>query len=325
MLFITNRFPTASIETEAGRPFEFDLKNNAPSNSVYFCERQSKKKLFELGSQTFLNRLHEAKHRQILLYIHGYSNLPDDVFAAAEEFQKLCDERALKDQKEVLIVPVIWPCDDDKGIVKDYWDDQKSADYSAISLARALNFFLKWRDEREEQKLPSCLKRINLLAHSMGNRVLRETLCEWDRYDLANGVPMLFRNTFLIAADIENESIHRGQRGELISHASRNVVVYYASDDLALRGSKVANLKNRIASRRLGHSGPENMELTPQNVYAVDCDDVNTRYDNPKGHSYFRSDDKGKAGVVFNHLFECLLSGRVFPEDESKRTTILRD
>lgn len=321
MLFITNRFPTASIQTEAGRPFEFDLKNNAPSNSVYFCERQSKKKLFELGSEALLNKLHEARQRQILLYIHGYSNLPDDVFAGAEELQKLCDKSKTN---EVLVVPVIWPCDDDVGIVQDYWDDQKSADYSAISLARALNFFLKWRDEREELKLPSCLKRINVLAHSMGNRVLRETLCEWDRYDLANGVPMLFRNTFLIAADIENESIHRGQRAELISHASRNVVVYYASDDLALRGSKVANLKNRIASRRLGHSGPENMELAPQNVYAVDCDDVNTRYDNPKGHSYFRSDEKGKAGVVFNHLFECLLNGRVFPEDETKRSTILR-
>ncbi len=321
MLFITNRFPTASIRTKIDRPFDFDLLNNAPSNSVFFCERQSKKKLFELGSEAFLNRLSEAKHRQILLYIHGFSNLPDDVFAAADELQKLCDKSKAD---EALVVPVIWPCDDDIGIVQDYWDDQKSADYSAISLARALNFFLKWRDEREEQKLPSCLKRINMLAHSMGNRVLRETLCEWDRYDLANGVPMLFRNTFLIAADIENESIHRGQRGELISHASRNVVVYYASDDLALRGSKVTNLKHRIASRRLGHSGPENMDLAPQNIYAVDCDDVNTRYDNPKGHSYFRSDEKGKPGVVFNHLFECLLSGRVFPQDETKRSTILR-
>ena len=158
----------------------------------------------------------------MLLYIHGFSNLPDDVFANVEEFQRLCDQTSAK---EVLVIPVIWPCDNDLGIVKDYWDDQKSADYSAISLARALSLFLKWRDEREAAGLDSCLKRINVLAHSMGNRVLRETLCEWDRYDLAQGVPMLFRNTFLIAADIENESIHRGQRGELISHASRNVVV----------------------------------------------------------------------------------------------------
>ena len=29
-----------------------------------------------------------------------------------------------------------------------------------------------------------CLKRINMLAHSMGNRVLRETLWAWNKYDL---------------------------------------------------------------------------------------------------------------------------------------------
>lgn len=45
MLFITNRFPTDSIRTVADRPFEFDLSNNAPSHSVYFCQRKSKKNL----------------------------------------------------------------------------------------------------------------------------------------------------------------------------------------------------------------------------------------------------------------------------------------
>ena len=107
---------------------------------------------------------------------------------------------------------------------------------------------------------------------------------------------------------------------------SRAPHVYYASDDLALRASKASNLRNRIASRRLGHTGPENMDNTPRNVYAVDCDDVNTLYDTPKGHSYFRSGrQKGKAGKVFDHIFAALESGRVFPEDEFKRTTILRE
>lgn len=324
MLFITNRFPKGSIKTEIGRPFAFDLGNNAPSNSVFFCERKGRKRLIELGGLNFMSQLKTARYRQILLYIHGFANLPEDVFAAAEECQQLCDR---KSPHEVLVVPVIWPCDNDMGLVKDYWDDQKSADSSAVSLARALCRFLEWRNagERNPQDDP-CLKRLNVLAHSMGNRVLRETLCEWDRYDLANGVPLLFRNTFLVAADIENESIQRGQRGELISHASRNVVVYHASDDMALRSSKAANLKNKIASRRLGHSGPENLELTPQNVYTVDCDEVNTLYDFPKGHSYFRSGKvPGVPGVVFDHLFDCLLSGRVFPEDERRRSTILRD
>ena len=38
MLFVTNRFPNQSIRTRRGRRFTFDLRNNAPSNSVFFCE-----------------------------------------------------------------------------------------------------------------------------------------------------------------------------------------------------------------------------------------------------------------------------------------------
>ncbi|WP_204758373.1 hypothetical protein [Halomonas urmiana] len=55
----------------------------------------------------------------MLIYIHGFSNLPEDVFAAVREFQALCDA---SDPGEVLVVPLIWPCDHDLGIVKDYWD-----------------------------------------------------------------------------------------------------------------------------------------------------------------------------------------------------------
>lgn len=324
MLFITNRFPKGTIQSKIGRKFEFDLKNNAPSNSVFFCNKSDNDGIIEISGMKFLTELKNSDYRQVLLYIHGFSNLPDAVFKAASEFQSLCNK---KDDKEILVVPVIWPCDDDLGIVKDYWDDQKSADSSAVSLSRALNRFIEWRESNlNSPDVDPCLKRINVLAHSMGNRVLRETLFTWNHYDLANGVPLLFRNTFLVAADIENESIHRNERAQHICDASRNVVVYYASDDLALRSSKVANLKNKIASRRLGHTGPENMELTPNNVYVVDCDDVNSIYDAPKGHSYFRSGRvRGEPGLVFEHIYSCLKSGRVFPQDQMQRSTIIRE
>lgn len=324
MLFITNRFPTQSIRTRANRPFDFDLKNNAASNSVFYCEEVAAGQYLELGSTAFLRRLKESDVRQVVIYIHGFSNLPTDVFSAAREFQELCDA---SQPGEVMVVPLVWPCDNDMGIVKDYWDDQESADLSAFSFARVLQRFLEWRESDQFEVDPTpCLKRINVLAHSMGNRVLRETLRVWRKYSLPGGVPMLFRNTFLIAADIVNESLEEGHSGELIVHASRNVTVYFASDDLALRASKASNLKNRIASRRLGHSGPEDMSRGARNVFAVDCDDVNTRYDYPKGHSYFRSGEVfGEPGVVFLHLFAALRSGRVFPEDETRRMTILRD
>lgn len=323
-LFITNRAPKGAAETNPGRVFKFDLDNNAPSNQVYFCERLARNAYREVGSIDFLRRLKVSPFRQLLVYIHGFSNLPEDVFTAVEEFQSLATAAA---RDEMLVVPLIWPCDNDLGVVKDYWDDQKSADMSAASFARLLEKFMKWRNSEEyNPQSDPCLKRINVLAHSMGNRVLRQTLAAWDRYDLADGVPLIFRSTFLVAADIVNESLERGQPGELICHASRNVVVYFASDDLALRASKAANLKNKVASRRLGHSGPENMETVPGNVYAVDCDDVNNLYDSPKGHSYFRSGrTQGVAGVVFNHIFETLQKGRVPTDQSGSRTLVLRD
>jgi esterase/lipase superfamily enzyme len=323
MLFITNRFPTQSIRTRFGRDFTFNLDSNAPSNSVFFCSRQSASSNIEIGSEEFLARLKRSKSRQILIYIHGFANLPEDVFKAAQEFQNLCDK---KDNDEVLVIPLIWPCDNDVGVVKDYWDDQKAADQSAYSFARVLQKFIAWRNSEEvNPQSDPCFKRLNILAHSMGNRVLRGTLWAWNKYDLAAGTPLLFRNTFMVAADVVNETLHVGKTGELICHASRNVVVYHASDDLALRASKAANLKNRIASRRLGHTGPEDIDQTPKNVYSVDCDDVNNVEDKPKGHSYFRSGRRrGTAGKVFNHIYDCLKNGRVYPDDEFRRSSIIR-
>lgn len=320
MLFITSRLPTVNTEPELNKNFIFDLGNNSSSRGFFCCERTKENKYEEIGSQGLLSKIKSSKYRQVLIYIHGFSNLPEDVFKNTEELQSLCDQR---EKNEVLVIPIIWPCDNDLGIVKDYWDDQKSADQSAFAIARMMQAFMQWRNLNPDDD--PCLKRMNILAHSMGNRVLRQTLQNWQKYYQPGGLPLLFRNTFLVAADILNESLHKGQPGELISHSSRNVVVYYASDDLALRASKVSNLVNGEASRRLGHTGPEDIDLTPKNVYAIDCDDVNTIYDPPKGHSYFRSGKKkGEPGVVFSHIFDCILTGRVFPTDEFRKSSILK-
>lgn len=152
----------------------------------------------------------------------------------------------------------------------------------------------------------------------MGNRVLRETLRWWDKYDMADGVPLMFRNTFMVAADVVNESLEKTESGALISQASRNVSVYYASDDLALRASKISNLKNKIASRRLGHTGPEDMSKVATNVYAFDCDDFNNKYDMPKGHSYFLTDQHGQPGKVFSNICTALEKGRVESKSASR-------
>ena len=150
----------------------------------------------------------------------------------------------------------------------------------------------------------------------MGNRVLREAFATTVQYFLPQGMPLIFRNIFMAAADVVNETLEPGQRGEHISPAARNIVVYYAADDLALRASKVANVGNRIASRRLGHTGPERMNKVNKNVYALDCDDFNTDYDRV-GHTYFATDRNDNPGAVFNHIWQCIDKGRVPAEFEN--------
>lgn len=319
MLFITNRARQGSICSHMGDAYRFDLENNAPSNSIYCCERLAEDEYRELGAESLMSRLKQSNAKQLLFYIHGFSNLPEpNIFPRAIQLQQFFDQ---KEPDLVEVIPIIWPCDNDIGIVKDYWDDQKAADQSAFSFARVLQFFMAWREKAPDDA--PCLKRINVLAHSMGNRVFRETLSTWNKYDLASGVPLLFRNTFLMAADIVNESLEEVNAGRLISQASRNVSVYYASDDLALRSSKISNLKNMVASRRLGHTGPESMEKVQSNVYAIDCDNFNNSYDFPTGHSYFLGDRDGGVGAVFEHMFNSIKSGRVLVDDSEHRRHML--
>jgi hypothetical protein len=110
----------------------------------------------------------------------------------------------------------------------------------------------------------------------------------------------------------------------LITHASRNVVFYFASDDLAQCSSKYANLQNRIVPRRHGHSSPEEMERTPRNMFQADRDHIDTANDIPLGHNYSRYGCKsGQPGKVFNHIFQFIALGRVFPEAPHQRTFIL--
>ena len=123
----------------------------------------------------------------------------------------------------------------------------------------------------------------------------------------------------MVAADIANETLEKGKEGYVISEASSNVVTYFASDDMALRGSKIANVRNGQLTRRLGHTGPENIKKlnneVPDNVYAIDCSDINSKYDTSMGHTYFIDDEEGKPNKVFNHIKQILATGRVEAND----------
>jgi esterase/lipase superfamily enzyme len=316
MLFVTNRRIEGSRRSQPGRGIAFGQGDQEPGASLYFCQRLGPEQYVELTAAPFFSRLRRSRHRQLLFYIHGFSCQPEArVFPDTARLQALCD--AL-DPDLVEVVAIVWPCDDDFGIVLDYWDDQQSATASGLALARVLGKFMAWRDRLGTEE--TCLKHVNLVAHSMGNRVLATALASWSH--AYGAVPAVFRNLFMVAADVANDLFAPDRPGVVLSAAARNVVVYHAADDFALRSSKVANLKHRIVRRRLGHTGPADLEQAPTNVVAVDCDDFNNRYDR-LGHSYLLADPNGHPGAVLRHMVETMRTGRVASVMPGRRRVIL--
>lgn len=315
MLFITNRQPKGSTRTKVNRKFKFDLDNNCPSNDIYFCQRNGEDDFVELGSREFLTKIRVSQATQILLYIHDSNNLPEpDIFPQVEMLQQLYDE---KSRGLVQVIPVIWPCDADHGIVKDYWNDWLSAEASAYSFARGLQKYLDWRKFYSLDPMKTCLKRINIMCHGLGCRVFEQTIDVWTR-SYGNGhFPLLFRNLFLIAGDIRNDIFKLGKTGQQLVTSSRNIVVYYAADDLVLSG--LPTNRNPSKGIPLGLTGPIMYADMPSNIISVECDNFNSSYDRPYGHTYFLQNyDEKKPGSVFEHMFNSVSTGRVEANEKGK-------
>lgn len=316
MLFITNRTPRQSAKSKKNRNISFNYQNTAVAQYLYFCERLGKDNYREVMSSAFFSRLKELPPQtQLLFYIHGFNNnMEPTIFTNAEKLQKLINHHI---PDLVYVVPVIWPCDDDAvtAFADDYWDDQDAADASGPVFARLLGKFDEWRRDEKQQEIP-CLKRINVLAHSMGNRTLKNALANWSNKFSSGNMPQLFRNVFMVAADVENEVLEMGEEGRCIVDSSRNVIVYFANDDLAMPASKLANLKNRTLSRRMGMTGPEDISKLPKSVFEVDCDNFNTKFD-LKGHTYFLDDKNGNPSPIIQHMVDAISTGRVKPNERS--------
>ncbi|WAJ70398.1 alpha/beta hydrolase [Catenovulum adriaticum] len=316
MLFATNRTPRESNRSKKNRNISFSKQTTRPTLDMFFCEREHPSKYTEIGSPAFFERLKKlSKNMQILLYIHGFNNTPEeDIFPDAEKLQTLINQ--LKGEHFALVVPLIWPCDDDcfVAFLDDYWDDQKAADASGLAFARVLSKFDIWRAS-EAKKVNPCTRRVNILAHSMGNRVLRNAFASWAKHDHRGAAPLLFRNIFMMAPDVVNQCLEPGESAAVLPQCARNLVVYFANDDLAMPASKLANLKCKSVSRRLGMTGLERLDKVPKNVYEVDCDNFNNFFD-LKGHHYF-TEKNNVISPALTHLLTVMETGRMPSEARS--------
>lgn len=295
MYFITNK---RVLDTGGGK-FVFEASNEL-SQSLRYCKMLDDHHFEEIGSIAFMSEVMNSVESEIMFYIHGFSNQPyDHVFPRAKQIHAQLSDASLN---QIKVIPIIWPCDNDFGIIKDYWDDQESAESSGQYLSRAISKLVSWQDSNLDQP---CMKRMHVLAHSMGARVLMKCLSHWAKKFGGGGVPYLFKNVFLMASDIPNHALQPDEEGIHIARSAQRVICYYANDDFSMPASKIANTRNAVFSRRIGHTGPEDQSKTPLNVYAVNCDTFNNTFDTPKGHTYFLDKNSVKS-PAFQHIVQVL-------------------
>jgi len=256
------------------------------------------------------------ERKAILFFVHGYNNDVDDVIRTAEELEK---------RYNVIVVPFTWPANGG-GVISgtaSYLSDKSDARassgafnrfvekissfHSLLTEAVLTKIKLQVADKYPDDKNPmeasalyarlvdqSCVVKINLLCHSMGNYLLKHSLMTSDNVT-SN---LVFDNICLIAADTNNEK-HENWVEKL--DVRKRLYVVINEDDSALKASRVKPGKEQRA--RLGHYLKK---LNAENAIYIDVTDE-------KGvgceHSYFKGssvDDNKALENIFDKMFNGL-------------------
>lgn len=212
-----------------------------------------------------------GKNAQAAIYIHGYNNNFQD---ALEELNEIGTNLSGVGY-DGLVIGFSWPSE---GKTLEYLEDRDDARESVTGFVHVMHLIKSVRMPAEK-----CFVDVSMLAHSMGNYVLREGL---DYFWKHVGYPwddIYFAQTLMFAADIAYDSLKSGGSGQAISSFSHRLTFYYSIHDDVLG---LSTSVKHFGSRRLGRSGPESYDDLPENVVGVDSSKVA----NPDNAEKFKAD-----------------------------------
>lgn len=253
------------------------------------------------------------QNKSILFFVHGYNNDVEDVMKAAVEIEKLYG---------VIVVPFTWPANGGGAIsgTASYLSDKADARASSGALNRAVGkiqqLHLILTAARKNQLLERAMKKhphnrqdaqshfvklvekdcpvtLNLLCHSMGNYVLKNTLKTSDNMTSK----LVFDNICLVAADANNKH-HAQWVGKLDVRKRINVVIN--ENDSALKVSRIKPGDEQLA--RLGHY---TRQLNSPNAHYIDV--TNAQHVGSE-HTYFKGDAIANESLKF--IFKEMFNGR---------------
>lgn len=252
------------------------------------------------GSVFFFDRLRKRmkdKNLTTLAYIHGY---------ACTFEQGLKNAALLQNLLAVNVVLFSWPSDGKITPWRSYKSDRQDARASGPAIARAM---LKLRDYLTELgKEQLCAQRLCLLAHSMGNYVLRHAVQEL-RDHSSKRLPRVFDEVILAAPDEDADALSEESKLGPLTRCARRTTVYFNVHDRALDISDWT----KGNPERLGSVGPLYPTMLPRNVDSVDCTGV---VHGLQEHQYY----KGNERIIVDML--CILQG-IASEDIPRRKFLL--
>lgn len=194
------------------------------------------------------------------------------------------------------------------------------------SLLALIDFMMKLREQDRQtirnarnqgevppdKNLDQCLRRIHLMAHSMGAFALRHAVLAFANELARRPLPRLFDNIFLMAADEDADAFESEQKLSLLTELANAIHVYHTEDDRAL---KISDL-TKGNPERLGADGPRNLDQLSPRIFTVDCKKVDDTITEHGRHQYYRLRDE-----VISDVKE-LLQGT--PPDQISNRQVIR-
>lgn len=210
------------------------------------------------GSALFFKQLYDnliQDEGDVLFFIHGFNT---DLNGVRDAFARLHD-RYIANSKSPIKHLIIFTWPSRHPIVPyDYVDDKNDAIRSGEALGRCfdkvMNFLITLLKVEGNQP---CTRNIHLMAHSMGNRVLKHMLLNLKtKYEL-------FKEIILAAADIEYTIFEPGEAFHDLIDLGYRVHVYFHEKDFVLGISEYTKNFNN----RLGKYGRKSIDPTMKDVH----------------------------------------------------------
>ncbi|BBM86576.1 S8 family serine peptidase [Candidatus Uabimicrobium amorphum] len=228
--------------------FRFEFRENIDKHFIL-------KSVQPLNDASFINGI-RSRTREALIYIHGFNvSFQEGVFTTAQVGWDLGFDGTL--------IMFSWPSN---GRVLNYDSDAKDA---KESIDEFVTFLSKIKKEGN-------FTAINIIAHSMGNRVMTNgfvSLLENDQ------ISQPITNNIILAAPDMNVDTFKNEVLPKFQGASKRVTLYASSNDKALRISRSPIYNN---TSRLGLGGAS--IFVARGIDTIDASNVSTTF---SGHSYF--------------------------------------